>query len=152
MIIAINRSDYSPKTTSVMTVKVKIEWCHDTTFRLADNKKCDSLNPKEMLLYASAECAGITIMGILAKERVKPKSLEIKMSGELDTEEVKAKSIFKSFNILYNAECNHIEEQNKVSHAIRLANDTYCGTLQMMRKIAPVSHEISIVSSETIEA
>lgn len=133
-----------------MRVEVKIEWCHDTTFRLANGVKCDSLNPKEMMLYATAECAGITIMSILAKERVKPKSLEITMSGELDTDTVMAKSIYNSLHILYNAECRHLEEQNKVSHAIRLANDTYCGTLQMMRKIAPVSHEISIVSSETI--
>ena len=135
-----------------MKVKIKIEWCHDTTFRLADNQKCDSLNPKEMMLYAAAECAGITIMSILAKERVKPKSLEIKMSGELDTDTVMAKSVYHSFDIFYNAECRHIEEQSKISHAIRLANDTYCGTLQMMRKIAPISHEISIVSNETIEA
>ena len=105
-----------------MRVEIKIEWCHDTTFRLANGAKRDSLNPKEMLLYATAECAGITIMSILAKERVKPKSLEIEMSGELE-----------------------------VSHAIRLANDTYCGTLQMMRKIAPVSNEIAIVSSESVE-
>lgn len=135
-----------------MRVSVKIEWCHDTTFRLADGVKCDSLNPKEMLLYATAECAGITIMSILAKERVKPKSLEIEMSGELDTDTVMAKSIYHSFHISYNTECRHLDEQSKVSHAIRLANDTYCGTLQMMRKIAPVSNEIAIVSSETVEA
>ncbi len=134
-----------------MRVEVAIEWCHDTTFKLAKNEKCDSLNPKELLLYATAYCAGITIMSILAKERIKPKSFEIEMSGELDTETVMAKSVYQSFRIVYNIECRHLEEQSKVSHAVNLANDKYCGTLQMMRKIAPVSHEISIVSSETVE-
>jgi putative redox protein len=62
-----------------------------------------------------------------------------------------AKSIYNEFHIRYNAECRHIEEQSKVSHAIRLANEKYCGMLQMIGKIAPVSHEISIVSSETVE-
>lgn len=135
-----------------MRVNVTIEWCHDTTFRLANDKKCEELNPKELLLYATAECAGITVMSILAKERIKPKSLEIELSGELDTDTVMAKSIYNEFHIRYNAECRHIEEQSKVSHATRLANEKYCGMLQMIGKIAPVSHEISIVSSETVEA
>ena len=135
-----------------MRVNVTIEWCHDTTFKLAGEKSRESLNPKEMLLYATAECAGITVMSILAKERIKPKSLEIEVSGELDTETVMAKSIYNEFHIRYNAECRHIEEQSKVSYAIRLANEKYCGMLQMISKIAPVSHEISIVSSETVEA
>lgn len=135
-----------------MRVNVTIEWCHDTTFRLANDKKCEELNPKELLLYATAECAGITVMSILAKERIKPKSLEIELSGELDTDTVMAKSVYNEFHIRYNAECRHIEEQSKVSHAIRLANEKYCGMLQMIGKIAPVSHEISIVSSETVEA
>ncbi len=134
-----------------MKVEVTIEWCHDTTFKLTNGAKRDSLNPKEMLLYATAECAGITIMSILAKERIKPKSFEIEMSGELDTEEVTAKSIYHSFHIVYNIECRHLEDQVKVSRAVNLANEKYCGTLQMMRKIAPVSHEIAIVSSETIK-
>ena len=133
-----------------MRVEVTIEWCHDTTFRLAKGVKCDSLNHKEMLLYATAECAGITIMSILAKERIKPKSLEIEMSGELDTESVMAKSIYHSFHIVYNIECRHLDDQVKVSRAVNLANESYCGTLQMMRKIAPVSHEIAIVSSESV--
>ena len=135
-----------------MRINVTIEWCHDTTFRLANDKKCEELNPKELLLYATAECAGITVLSILAKERIKPKSLEIELSGELDTDTVMAKSIYNEFHIRYNAECRHIEEQSKVSHALRLANEKYCGMLQMIGKIAPVSHEISIVSSETVEA
>ena len=134
-----------------MRVNITIEWCHDTTFKLANGNTCDKLNPKEMLLYATAECAGITIMSILAKERIKPKSLEIEMSGKLDTEGVTAKSQYTSFSIVYNVECAHIDDQAKVSRAVNLANEGYCGTLQMMRKIAPVSHEIAIVSSETQE-
>ena len=134
-----------------MRVNVTIEWGHDVTFKLANGAKCDSLNPKELLLYATAECAGITIMSILAKERIKPKNLEISMSGELDSDKVTAKSQYQSFHITYNIECNHLEEQSKISHAVNLSNESYCGTLQMMRKIAPVSHEIAIVSSEKVE-
>ena len=66
-------------------------------------------------------------------------------------EKVEGKSVFESFNISYNIECKHIDEQTKVSHAVQLATDKYCGGLAMLRKIAPVAHSISIVSVE-IEA
>ena len=70
------------------------------------------------------------------------------MSGELDTEKVEGRSQFVSFNIAYNIECKHIDDQSKVSHAVQLTTDKYCGGLVMCRKIAPVSHSVSIVSIE----
>ena len=117
-------------------------------FALAKPHDLEKLNPKELLLYSTALCAGMTTLSIAEKERVKLVKLEIKMSGELDTEKVEGKSQFVSFNIAYNIECKHIDEQSKVSHAVQLATDKYCGGLAMLRKIAPVSHSISIVSVE----
>lgn len=112
-------------------------------------KKVEEMNPKELILYATALCASITIKGILDKEHITPKSAEIEMSGTLDTEQVMAKSIYRSFNILYRVECNTISEQSKIGRAINLTTEKYCGTLQMLRRIAPLSHEVSIVSIET---
>ena len=120
-------------------------------FVLADSCKLEKLNPKELLLYSTALCAGMTTLSIAEKERVKLLKLEIKMSGELDTEKVEGKSQFVSFEIAYNIECKHIDDQSKASNAVRLATDKYCGGLAMLRKIAPVSHSISIVSIETNE-
>ena len=111
-------------------------------------KKIEQMNPKELMLYATAHCAALTINGMLDKEHIHPKWLEIEVSGELDTETLMAQSTYRTFNILYRVECTHIEEQNKIAHAIRLTNEKYCGLLQMLRRIAPVSHEISIVSTE----
>ena len=118
-------------------------------FVLAKPHELENLNPKELLLYSTALCAGFTLQRIVEKERVELLKLEIKMSGELDTEKVEGKSQFVSFNIAYNIECKHIDEQSKVSHAVQLTTDKYCGGLAMLRKIAPVSHSISIVSIET---
>ena len=115
---------------------------------LAKPHDLEKLNPKELLLYSTALCAGFTLQRIVEKERVKLLKLEIKMSGELDTEKVEGRSQFLSFNIAYNIECKHIDEQSKVSHAVQLTTDKYCGGLAMLRKIAPVSHSISIVSVE----
>ena len=117
-------------------------------FTLAKSCKLEKLNPKELLLYSTALCAGMTVQSIVEKERVKLLKLEIKMSGKLDTEKVEGRSQFVSFDIAYNIECKHISEQSKVSHAVQLATEKYCGGLAMCRKIAPVSHSISIVSVE----
>lgn len=115
---------------------------------LAKPHELEKLNPKELLLYSTALCAGMTLQRIVEKERVKLLKLEIRMSGELDTEKVEGRSQFVSFKIDYNIECGHISEQSKVSHAVQLTTDKYCGGLAMLRKIAPVSHSISVVSVE----
>lgn len=131
-----------------MHQSITIQAKENGKFALAKPYELDKLNPKELLLYSTALCAGFTLQRIVEKERVKLLKLEIKMSGELDTEKVEGVSKFESFNISYNIECKHIDEQSKVSHAVQLTTDKYCGGLAMCRKIAPVSHSVSIVSVE----
>ena len=133
-----------------MRVKVTIEMDGNGAIRLA-GKSIEKLNPKELLLYSAAYCAALTLKGILDKEHILPKSTEIELSGELDTEQVMAKSLYRSFNILYRIECSHLNEQAKIGRAVNLTTEKYCGTLQMIRRIAPLSHEVSIVSTEAIE-
>lgn len=134
-----------------MQQSISIHTADNGHFVLGNSNKLDKLNPKELLLYSTALCAGLTLQSITEKERVKLLKIEIKMSGELDTEKVEGRSQFTSFNIAYNIECKHIEEQTKVSHAIHLTTEKYCGGLAMLRKIAPVSHSVSIVSIEVSE-
>jgi putative redox protein len=131
-----------------MRVKITIEMDKDGKF-VPVSKKVEEMNPKELILYAAAMCASITMKNILDKENIVPKSAEIEISGTLDTEEVAAKSVYRSFNILYRIECNTISEQSKIGRAINLTTEKYCGTLQMLRRIAPLSHEVSIVSIES---
>ena len=134
-----------------MHQSVTIHATENGKFALAKPHELAKLNPKELLLYSTALCAGMTTLSIAEKEHVTLLKLEIKMSGELDTEKVEGRSQFLSFDIAYNIECKHIDDQAKVSRAVRLANDKYCGGLEMCRKIAPVSHSISIVSVEVEE-
>ena len=135
-----------------MTVKVTVEHLDKDNFRLLNGKSADSLNPKELLLYATACCAGKTIIGILGKQRVVPKKFEITMYGELDTDEVAASSTYKSFRVVYNLECTSEEDEERMSAAVRLSDEKYCGTLKMMRRIAPVECEIAIVNTEPVKA
>ena len=119
-------------------------------FRLADGQNANDLNPKALILYSAAQCAGLTIMSILRKDNVIPKKLEIVAEGVLDTPTLAAESRYRSFNIAYGVECKSLADQNTVSCAVREAQDSKCGVVAMLKMIAPVAHEISIVSSESV--
>ena len=131
--------------------KVTVELC-DGKFCLTGKASADKLNPKALLLCATAKCAGLTIMALLEKSEIKPKSLEITVTGELDTPTLRGDSQFKNFEVIYNAECKRLEDQDAVSRAIEQAQEKECGLVAMLRKIAPVSHVIDVVSTETVEA
>lgn len=127
-----------------MTQKVLVERLGKDNFRLANGKSADSLNPKELLLYATACCAGKTVTGILDKQRIDPVKFEIAMYGELDTEELSAQSTFRSFRIVYDLECRNKNEESTMHRSVKIADEKYCGTLKMMRRIAPVESEIKV--------
>ncbi len=131
--------------------KVTVELC-DGQFCLAKNGSADKLNPKALLLCATAKCAGLTIMAMLEKSKITPKSMEITVEGELNTPTLRGESIFLNFEVIYRVECKRLEDQDEVSQAVERAQEKYCGMIAMLRKIAPVSHVIEVVSTETVEA
>ena len=131
------------------TQKVSVE-LKNGKFRLSGAAKIEELNPKALIICAAAECAGLTIMGILRKDEITPKRFEITVEGTLDTPTLAAESRYRSFAVHYNFECKSISNQNCVSCAIREAQEGKCGVVAMLKMIAPVSHEIAIVSSETV--
>lgn len=127
-----------------MEVKVLVEHLDNEEFRLANGKSADTLNPKELLLYATACCAGKTVIGILDKQRIVPEKFEIAMCGDLDTDSVTAQSTYRSFKIVYDIICPSNDDQRKVHQSVKTADEKYCGTLKMMRRIAPVTSEIKV--------
>ena len=129
------------------TQKVTVE-LKNGRFRLPNMEKADDLNPKAMILCAAAQCAGFTVMGLLQKNKVIPKSLEITVEGTLDTEKLQANSRFRSFVVTYNVECRNLNDQQYVSQAIYDAQERECGLVALLKSAAPVSYDISIVSTE----
>lgn len=129
-----------------MIQKIVINMTPERDFMLNGGAKLEKLNPKEMLLYAAADCAGRTILGLLKEHSQEMLSMEITMEGTLSTPMLQAESRYTSFNIIYNIECHTLKDQIIISRAVNLAHDKYCGLLQMLRKIAPLSHELSIVA------
>lgn len=117
-------------------------------FRLAESAKADDLNPKALILCAAAQCAGYTIMSLLQKHHISPKSIEITARGSLNTIVLQPISQYEQFDIAYNVECRNIGDQEAVSEAVLEAHNEKCGVIAMLRKIAPVSHEISVISTD----
>lgn len=130
-----------------MVQKISLRLTADHHFVLDPERPLESLNPKEMLLYATVDCAGRTIVGLLKEHVNDLLALTISLEGTLSTATVVAESTYNSFNIVYAAECRTLKEQIVISRAINLAHDKYCGMLQMLRRIAPLSHETSIVTT-----
>ena len=133
-----------------MIEKVTLQLSGDADFTSEGGPRCEEMNPKTLLLYAAAKCVGKTALMIMDKERFRPKRFEIGISGELSDET--PQSEFKSFHVVYNIECDTEDDQAKVSRAVTLAHEKYCGMMQMLRKVAPVSHEIAVVSTEPAKA
>ena len=135
-----------------MIEKVTLQLTGDSKLVPENGPDCGEMNPKTLLLYAAAKCSGMTALMIMEKERLRPKRFEISVSGELSTEEVRSESVFKSFHVVYNIECDTEDDQAKVSRAATLTHEKYCGIMRMFRMIAPVSHEIAVVSTEPAKA
>ncbi len=132
----------------IMTQKITLRMNPDHSFSMSDGRSLESLNPKEMLLYASLDCLARTITGLLKGRISTVKSMELSLEGRLSTPTVVAESTYAHFNVVYNIECHTLKEQMDISRAVNLAHDKYCGMLQMLRQIAPLSEETSIVATE----
>lgn len=129
--------------------KVTVE-LRNGRFRLIDAAKADDLNPKALILCAAAQCSGYTVMSILQKKKILPKSFEISVEGTLSTENLQPSSVYDNFKVTYHLECRHIGDQDDVSEAVLESHNEKCGVIAMLRKIAPISHNISVVSTETV--
>ena len=130
-----------------MIQKVTLRLNDDRNIELVGALTLDELNPKELLLYATAKCAGLTIVSLLKEHISEVKLMEITLEGRLSPPTVVAESRYTPLNLIYRAECQTRKEQMVVSRAVNLAHDKYCGMVQMIRHIAPLSREISIVAT-----
>lgn len=95
--------------------------------------------PKPLILSAIGGCAGMEIMGILDKMRLKIDTFEIDVSGELTETHPK---MYKEINLKITIKCATIDHQ-KIERAVHLAIDKYCGVIAMARRFANVHTEIN---------
>lgn len=133
-----------------MKFSVTVRQNDKSKFELVCPEDAAKLNPKELVLYAAALCANYTLQHLLRQEHLRVKHQEICVSGTLSTPTLQPEGYFTDFHVCYHVECNTLEDQEKVSRAVQLTQEKHCGLIHMLRKIAPVSHEIAVVSTESV--
>lgn len=135
-----------------MTEKITLCMTRDSTFRPEPETPRSEPTPHGMLLRAGACSAGRVALRLMEQSHVRPSNFEISLSGELDTDTLRGESLFTSFRLRFNVACRREEEQTAASHALRLTHEQACGMIRMLGKIAPVSCETVIVSTEPGQA
>lgn len=133
-----------------MIEKVTLRLSDDGRLLPAEGVGCEEMNPKALMLYAGAKCAGLTVLKIMEQGHLVPKRFEITLTGDLTTDTVQAETEFRSFRAIYNIECADDREQSKAGRAVKLAQERYCGMMNMLRKIAPVTYETALVSTGAV--
>ena len=98
-------------------------------------------SPKKLMLTALAGCTGIDVTSILEKMRVRIDDLEITVEAEA-TEDVP--SVYTAMHIIYAFTGDDLDEK-KLSKAIQLSHEKYCGVSKMYESFLKISWEIQIV-------
>ena len=135
-----------------MIENVTVSMNRDSRFRPECTQKCDEMNPHELLLYAAAECTAYTLLAMLESLHIEPQRIEIGYSGDIGDEKKTPRGIFRSFHVVYNIACDTEADQTRISRAVRLTHEKYGPMTQMLRRIAPVSQEIALVTTQPEKA
>ena len=96
----------------------------------------------------------MTALMIMQKERITSQTLRNQRirANLSDRRRFNPKAYTSSFHVVYNVECSSEDDQAKVGRALELTHEKYCGMVQMLRRIAPVSREIAVVSTQPAKA
>lgn len=96
--------------------------------------------PMEVLLVSLGGCAGIDLVMILEKMRVKLSKVTIEVDGDRRAEEPR---YYKTIKIVYRLSGEGLTT-HKAERAAKLATDKYCSVGVMLREKADITHEVII--------
>ena len=96
------------------------------------------LNPKALMLSAIGGCTGLDVLSLFKKMRVIVDEFKIIVSGELTEEHPK---YYNKVQIDYHFSGIKLNEA-KITKAVRLSEERYCGVLEMFRHFAEVKTHI----------
>lgn len=103
--------------------------------------------PKPLLLSALAGCAGIDVASIMRKKQVPFKSFSITTTGETTDTHPK---YYKKIHVVFEITGENFEGDGpvyeKVSRAVHLSTESYCGVNAMLRLAAEITHEIRLIN------
>lgn len=99
------------------------------------------MNPKKMLLASISGCSGIDVVEILNKMKVPFTKLEIEASAE-QTDDVP--KVFKFIDMVYRCDVAP-ENLDKLTRAVSLSQEKYCGVSAMLAKHCPIHYKVALM-------
>ncbi|MEJ7914209.1 MAG: OsmC family protein [Chitinophagaceae bacterium] len=100
--------------------------------------------PKALLLTGLAGCSGIDLVDILEKMRVPFKGLSVDAEAEQTEEHPK---VFRDIHLTYTVNTDEAYRE-KVTKAINLSLETYCGVAAMLKKNSAINYTLTLEPSE----
>jgi len=97
--------------------------------------------PKPLLMVSLAGCTGMDVVSILEKMKVKLKSFNVKVIGDVNDEHPKK---FNEMKIIYEFSGDNLE-MDKLKKAVKLSEEKYCGVIATLRNSVKLDFEIKII-------
>ncbi|MFM7359380.1 MAG: OsmC family protein [Sediminibacterium sp.] len=135
-------------------MQVQVNWVNTLAFDLSSSEsnhvvRIDAsvesggtdtgLNPKKLLLGSLCGCSGIDVVDILKKMKVPFQKIEISATAEQTDETPKT---FRFIHMVYKTDAAP-EHTDKVTRAVALSHEKYCGVSAMLAKHCPITYEIA---------
>jgi putative redox protein len=112
---------------------------------LSTTKDGTGSKPSDLLLIALGACSGVDVVGILVKKRQNLRGLQIKVSGQQDTD---PPWTFRKLHIEYTV-CGKGISEKAVQQAIELSEDKYCSVAATLRGVAEITSSFKIVEDSS---
>ena len=106
----------------------------------ADNGNVKGFGPKALMLSSLAGCSGLDVDSLLTKMRAEVADFNIVVTGELTEEHPK---FYHKVKVDYHFYGSNLKE-DKITKAVNLSIDKYCGVMEMFRQFAKVTTEIHL--------
>lgn len=109
-----------------------------------DNGDLVGFGPKALMLSSLAGCSGLDVDSLLKKMRAEVADFNIIVTGELTEEHPK---FYHKVHVDYHFYGTDLKE-DKITKAVNLSVDRYCGVMEMFRQFAKITREIHLHENE----
>ena len=99
------------------------------------------MRPKKLMLTALAGCTGMDVISILKKMKIEPDEFNVRVYGTLTSEHPK---YYETMHIIYEFKGENLPE-DKLTKAIELSQEKYCGVSALYKKAVQLTYEIRIL-------
>jgi putative redox protein len=99
------------------------------------------MRPKKLMLTALAGCTGMDVISILKKMKIVPEEFNVRVDAIVSDEHPKQ---YNSMHIIYEFKGENLPK-DKLTRAIELSQEKYCGVSAVYKKAISVTFEVLIL-------